>query len=226
MIAAKLFAENKTAHWFSCNFSNVVPMYKAFNRPIFYQKMEKPFLNFAQEVTRDGDTVCLIVNVSPDTWYEKETGRGIPATYSWLVGSGINIPRSVSAIAFSLSKTGGVRKVFAFVGNNDYYFPEWYYPQDLSELKHYYLQGRDLTSTRIIGLLKRAGYKMWHPQLNNKGKRPDHVHSWWPPHVNSWWPPQVRSWWPPHYCWPPHYGWPPHVYSWWPPHYCRPPHVY
>lgn len=168
-------------------------MYKAFNRPIFYQKMEKPFLTFAQEVTYYGDTVCLIVSVSADTWYDKETRLGIPAKRSWLGNNAfqINIPRSVSAIAYSLPKTGGVPKVFAFVGNNDDDYPDWYYPNDLSELQSYYWQDGDVTSRQIIRFLKRAGYDMWHPQLNsrlgtrlnNKEKRPDHVYNWpihWP----------------------------------------------
>lgn len=150
-------------------------MYRAFNGRIFYHKMEKQFLKFAQEVTRAGDTVCFIVSVSPNTRYDKQTGLGIPSKYSWLRKNGlqINIPRSVSVIAFSSSKTGGVGKVFAFVGNNEEDSPEWYFPQDLAELQNYYWQDGDLTSRLGIRLLKRVGYKMWHPKINSKGKRPN-----------------------------------------------------
>ena len=144
-------------------------MYRAFNS-IFYHKMEKPFLEFAEEVTGEGDTICLIVSLSPDTRYDKKTGLGTPADFSPLKNHGlqINIPRSVSAIAFSLSKTGGVRKVFAFVGNNDNDSPEWHHFRDLAEPQDYYEKARDPTSKEIIELFKREGYKMWHPQLNNK----------------------------------------------------------
>ena len=173
MIGAKLFAENEDAYWFSYNFLNVVPMYRAFNGPIFYHKMEKQFLNFAQEVNSPGVRVCFTVSFSPDTRYDKQTGRGIPTEKSWLENKygRINIPQSVSVIAFSLSNTGRVGEVFAFVGNNDMLSPEWYFPQDLSELQNYYRQDGDLTSTLGIRLLKTVGYKMWHPKLKGKGKR-------------------------------------------------------
>ena len=216
MIGASLFRENEEAYKFSFNHFNVVPMYPAFNRDIYYHRMEKQFLKFAQEVTRDGDTVCLIVSVSPDTRYDKERRLGIPAEYSWLRNNGlqINIPRSVSAIAFSQSKTGGVRKVFAFIGNNDDDSPEWYYPHDLSELEHYYWQDGDVTSGEIIKHLKRHGNVIWHPQLNsrwgtrlnNKEKWPDHVYNWpiyWLFHRSIYWPMDWSIYWPLH--WPIYY---------------------
>lgn len=172
-------------------------MYRAFNSK-FYHKMEEQFLEFAQGVTRAGDTVCFIVNVSLNTRYNKQTRQGIRTEYSrfWKNGVQIIIPQSVSVLAYSLSKTGGVRNVFTFVGNNDRDFPEWHIPQDLSDLEDYYRQDGDVTSSGIIMHLTADGYEMYHPLSNNKGKRPDHV-----PRSISWpinWPVQWPIYWPLH----------------------------
>ena len=164
MIGAKLFAENEHAYWFSFNYLNCVPMYSAFNK-IFYNEMETQFLTFAQEVTSAGDMVCLKVSVSPNTRYDIQTRLGITTEDSWL-GEGreqINIPRSVSVIAFSLPNMGRVGKWFAFVGNNDEFSPEWYFPKDLLELEDYCSEGGDFASLWDIRLLKINGYEMWHP---------------------------------------------------------------
>lgn len=70
-------------------------MYRAFNSK-FYHKMEEQFLEFAQGVTRAGDTVCFIVNVSLNTRYNKQTRQGIRTEYSrfWKNGVQIIIPQS------------------------------------------------------------------------------------------------------------------------------------
>ena len=166
MIGAKLFAENEKAYWFSCNYLNVVPMHRAFNYPFFHHKVERPFLKFAQEVTRAGDSVCLIVSVSPNTRYDEQTRQCqcIPTRdRQWLRNNGlkINIPQSVSVIAFSLSERGGVREVFAFVGNNDDFSPKYCFPQDMSALQNCYSRDGDPTLRQIIKHLKSAEYNMW-----------------------------------------------------------------
>ena len=166
MIGAKLFAENEEAHRFSFNYLNVVPMYRAFNYPFFHHKVERPFLKFAQEVTGAGDSVCLIVSASPNTRYDEQTRQciNIP-TRDWPClrnnGLAINIPQSVSVIAFSLSERGGVRQVFAFVGNNDDSSRKHCFPHDMSALQNCYSRDGDPTSIQIIEHLKSAGYNMW-----------------------------------------------------------------
>ncbi|XP_068696590.1 uncharacterized protein [Montipora foliosa] len=166
IIGAKLFAENDVAYWFSYNFFNAVPMYSAFNQPIFYQKMERVFLKFAQEAASSGDTVYLMVSISPDTRFDIQMRLGVRAKESWFgpVNRQINIPQSVSVLAISLSKTGKVGKVFAFVGNNDMSFPEGYIPSDLTELEDYYMKDADLASWQAIKHLKKVGYTMWYPK--------------------------------------------------------------
>lgn len=191
LIGAKLCAENEKAYWFSYNYLNVVPMYRAFNSK-FYHKMEEQFLEFAQGVTRAGDTVCFIVSVSLNTRYDKQKRKGIQTEYSPF-GNGvqINIPQSVSVIAYSLSEMGGVRKVFTFVGNNDRDFPEWHIPQDLSDLEDYYKQDGDVTSSRIIMHLTGDGYEMYHPMVQWPIYWPLHRSIYWPLHrslYNEDWP--------------------------------------